>query len=126
MSTDLAVFKLYEWQDNYDLLHEMREVNTDINGEKYKMVTQTLADDDYYQGLNMTSVIQRLSDGQLFGYSFFEQTDKYGETFIDSNGSQFGYDGDSEEDEDGLEVWFAYYVFQPVEKWVYEGYRVVS
>lgn len=127
VSSDLAVFKLYEWQSNYDLLHEMLEVNTDINGEKYKMVTQTLADDDYYQGLNMTSVIQRLSDGKLFGYEYFEDISKHGETWINSNGSEFDYDGDSELDEDGIsEVWYSYYVFQPVEKWVYEGYRIVS
>lgn len=127
VSSDLAVFKLYEWQSKYDLLHEMREVHTDINGEKYKMVTQTLADEDFYQGLNMTSVIQRLSDGKLFGYEYFEDISKYGEIHIDANGSEFDYDGDSELDEDGIsEVWYSYYVFQPVEKWVYEGYRTVS
>lgn len=126
MSSDLAVFKLYEYNSNYDLLHEMDEVDTDINGEKYKMVTQTLADDDYYQGLNLTSVIQRLSDGKLFGYEFFEDISKHGETYIDSNGSDFGYDGDCEEDEDGFEVWYSYYVFRPVEPWTLEAYRVVE
>lgn len=105
----------------------MDEVNTDINGEKYKMVTQTLADDDYYSGLNLTSVIQRLSDGKLFGYQFFQDTSKYGETWIESNGSEFGYESDCEPDEDGIGdgVWYSYYVFRPVEPWTLEAYRVV-
>lgn len=125
MSTDLAVFKLYEYQDDYDLLHEMSEVDTDINGEKYKIVTQTLANDDYYQGLNLTSVIQRLSDGKLFGYTYFEDISKHGETYIDSNGDDFGYEGDCEV-EDDYNTFYSYYVFRPVEQWTLEGYRVVE
>lgn len=128
MSSDLAVFKVYEYQDQFDLMYECSdEVNTDINGEKYEMVTQTLADDDFYQGLNMTTVIRRKSDGKLFGYHWWDDISKHGEPYVEANGSEFDYDGDSELDEDGIsEVWYSYYVFQPVEKWVYEGYRTVS
>lgn len=123
--SDLAVFKVYEYEDSFDLIYDMSDLNTDINGERYKVVTQTLADDDFYQGLTMTTVIRRLSDNKLFGYTWWDDISKHGLAYVESNGSDFGYEGDCEVEGD-YDTFYSYYVFQPVEKWTYEGYRVVS
>lgn len=121
---ELAIFKVGDGTgDEYDLIYEMQHLNTDIYGEKYEMVTQALANDDFYQGLNMTTVIRRISDGKLFGYQWFDDISKHGEAYIEPNGDKYGFEGYNEE-QDNWDTYVSFYVFEPVEKWAYEGYRI--
>lgn len=116
LNPDFPVFRLSEHDDNYMLLCEM-EPDTDTEGRRYEMVTQCLEDDDFYQGLNMITVIKRISDGKLFGYSWWDDISKHGEAYMESNGDEFGLD--AYESEDG---WYTYYVFEPV----HQNYDIVS
>lgn len=108
---DWPVFELGEEDSAYDLLCEMTP-NKDSQGREYEMVTQTLENEDYYQGLNMITVIRRKSDGKLFGYSWWDDISKHGESYMDPNGDEFD-----------LEVDWVAYVFEPVEPYSITLYR---
>lgn len=119
-------FKGSDNNDPYSLMYEL-EPNIDSAGREYEMVTQCLEDDDFYQGLNMITVIKRKSDGKLFGYSWWRDNSKHGESDIESNGGQFGLECDvSAEDFDWYDDFVYYYVFQPVEPYSITAYRKTS
>jgi len=93
-----------------------------------------LAAEDYYQGLTVMTVIRRKSDGRLFGYSWWDDISKHGESSYGSNGDEHGFewddevrfasqetaDEDDEEDSDGAN---SVYVWLPVEPFTITGYR---
>lgn len=70
--------------------------------------------EDYYQGMDFTSVIKRKSDGRLFGFTYWKPIAKYSDYDLESNGYDFGF-----EDED-------VYVFLPVREFSVQGYEVVQ
>lgn len=86
---------------------------------KFEILTGThLAKEDYYQGLTVMSVIRRKADGVLFGYEYWQDISKYGESYLESNGYGKGYEYPNYSDENP-EV----YVFEPVETFPITGYR---
>lgn len=126
---DYPVFVLYEGRDEWpsELLYEM-EPDTDTAGRQYEMVTQCLEDDDFYQGLNMITVIRRKSDGKLFGYSWWDDISKHGEPHMESNGDEFGIESDIDTDAPDFDWddYPSYYVFEPVEEYSITAYSKVT
>ena len=52
----------------------------------YEFVDVAIDEDaDFYQGLLKIAVIRRKSDGKEFGFSFFDDISKHGETYIEMN-----------------------------------------
>jgi hypothetical protein len=104
--------------DTYEFLYDGGE-KTDNSGRTYETVGEFMEDTDWYQGMNMITVVRRKSDGKAFGFSWWQGGGKYGEPYLEDN----GYDYDLEPDNaDDLGDW-QYLVFKPVEKWTYESYR---
>lgn len=86
-----------------------------------------IAEQDYYQGLRVMCVIRRKSDGRLFGFQFFDDISKHGETHFEENGDEHGYEFDYPDDWN----WDAdeapsVYVFLPVEAYTITGYKHVG
>lgn len=110
-------FPVFEISDDYDeqymLVREIKP-NIDTAGREYEMVTQCLENTDFYQGLNMVTVIRRKSDGRLFGYSWWDDISKYGEAYIQSNGDEFGLECDTTVEGFDWDDYVSYYVFEPV------------
>lgn len=94
-----------------------------------------LAAEDYYQGLTVMTVIRRKSDGRLFGYCWWDDISKHGESQYSSNGDEHGFEwdddvrfageekdaeADDEEDSDGAST---VYVWLPVEPFTITGYQ---
>lgn len=126
LDPDWPVFEFVGDHDRFELIYELVP-NTDSQGREYEMVTQALADTDFYQGLNMVTVIRRLSDGKLFGYFWFDDISKHGESYVESNGEDFGLKGyDDSGDFDWDNEYVSYYVFEPVEPFDIQGYRSKS
>lgn len=128
LDPDYPVFTLSSDEDKYDLLYEMIP-NTDRDGREYEMVTQALESEDFYQGLNMITVIRRKSDGRLFGYSWWDDISKHGESYIEENGDEYGIEQPKDTDSDDFDWdndWVHFYVFVPVEPFNIIGYREVS
>lgn len=72
--------------------------------------THLSADNDFYQGISVNAVIQRKSDGRLFGYAYWDDISKHGESYIEANGDEHGFDYDT-------------YVWLPVEPFTIASYR---
>lgn len=88
---------------------------TDRDGRTYTYVDRFLEDDDFYQGLNMITVIKRDTDGELFGYSWWHDISKHGDSYIEPNGYEFGLECDTDaEDFDWDNDYVSYYVWEPV------------
>lgn len=86
---------------------------------QFEILTGThLAKEDYYQGLTVMSVIRRKADGLLFGYEYWQDISKNGESYLESNGYEKGYRYLNYSEHDP-EV----YVFEPVETFPITGYR---
>lgn len=107
-----------------DQFNELFEV---VEGPGGKWLAKT----DYYQGLTVTAVIRRRTDGRLFGYEFWDDISNNGEAEIESNGGKHGFGDYTDyrdewclthdgETDDLNEV----YVWLPVEAFTMLGYRV--
>lgn len=126
LNPDYPVFSLTGDDDKYDLVYEL-ESDTDDAGRQYEMVGQFLENDDFYQGLCKITVIRRLSDNKLFGYSWWDDISKHGEAYIEPNGDEFGLECDTDaEDFDWEKDYVSFYVFEPVEEYSIKAYRVVK
>lgn len=124
LDPDWPVFALTSEDYKYELMVEMIP-NKDTAGREYEMVTQCLENEDFYQGLNMITVIRRISDGKLFGYSWWDDISKHGESYIESNGDEYE-ELEQDTDVEGFDWdrdWISYYVFQPVEEYSITAYR---
>lgn len=111
---DWPVFALENDEDKYELLYEGIP-NKDTQGREYEMVDQTIENTDFYQGLNMITVIRRKSDGKLFGYPWWNDISKHGEAYMEENGDDYGIENDT--DAEGFDWdtdWIHYFVFEPV------------
>lgn len=114
LDPDWPVFETKESYAGYDLLTEMNP-DTDTQGREYEMVDQTLENDDFYQGLNKITVIRRKSDGKLFGYSWWDDISKHGQSYMESNGDEYGIECDTSADDfDWDNDYVSYWVFEPV------------
>lgn len=78
-------------------------------------------EEDYYQGMEFTRVIRDKDSGNLYGYTYWEDISKHGETFLESNGDEFGYDFDWDDD-----YYPSVYVFLPVREFSVKGFEVVK
>jgi hypothetical protein len=76
--------------------------------------------EDYYQGMSFTRVIRRKTDGRLFGFTYWEDISKHGESFVESNADEHGikvqYDADWEP------IGGEPFVFLPVTEFKITGY----
>lgn len=109
----------------YDALMMNAEIH-DREGRKYEFVGKYLEDNDFYQGLNMVSVIRNIETGVLYGYSWWNDISKYGSSMVESNGDEFGLECDT--DADGFDWdsdYVSYYVWEPVEEYPIKAYRYV-
>lgn len=80
-----------------------------------------IAEEDYYQGVNIMIVIRRKADGRLFGYQVWSPISKHGEMYEESNGSDHGFEWeDQQQYDDDLQ---SVYVWLPVEPFSIPGYR---
>lgn len=106
---------LYEFDEGYGGFSEAFE----IDSHDY------LADEDKYQGLNLTRLIRRKSDGALFGFTYWKDISKHGESSIESNGEDHGIEW---EITPGFnwDDWISVYVFVPVEAFTITGYRTIK
>lgn len=128
LDPDWPVFALDSDELKYELLTEMIP-NTDTEGREYEMITQCLADDDFYQGLNMVSVIRRKGDGKLFGFFWWDDISKYGELYMEENGDEYGIEQPKDTDRDDFDWdndWIHYYVFEPVEYHPITSYKPIT
>lgn len=113
---DWPLFIIYSDDDNderYNLIHEKGDLK-DKAGREYESLGEFLENDDFYQGLCMITVIRRKGDGKLFGFSWWDDISKHGESYVEPNGYDYGLSTDYEDDERGGEVTVSYYVFEPV------------
>lgn len=114
LDPDWPVFSTKSSDEEFELLREKKDL-TDVNGREYEVVTQTLENADFYQGVNMITVIRRKSDGRLFGYSWFDDISKHGESYMVCNGYEYGIECDTSADDfDWDNDYVAYWVFEPV------------
>lgn len=125
LSSDYPVFELVgeDSGDMFELIYEL-EPNVDRDGREYEMVGQFLENDDFYQGLSMITVVRRKADNKLFGYSWWNDISKHGETYMESNGDEFGLKSRFGV-EDDYETLVTSYVFEPVEQYPITAYRKV-
>ena len=70
-------------------------------------------DESWYQGVSFAAVIVRKSDGQKFGYPYWEVISKHGEAYAEPNGDEFGLDYDK-------------YVWRPVQPFSITGYQIAK
>lgn len=118
--TDYVVFYA-DGDAAYELVHG---VLPEEYATEYERVGEFLGDpkQDYYQGMDWTTVIRRKSDGKLYGFSWWQGGGKYGEEWHDSNGHEFGLEyRDSEDGEEDYP-----YVFTPVKEFTLTGYEVIK
>lgn len=81
--------------------------------------------EDYYQGMEFTSVIRRKSDGKLFGYTYWKPLAKYGDWDLETNGEDHGFE--TEYDDDYEEILKGpFWVWLPVESFNVQGYKVME
>lgn len=115
-----------------------RESITDAQVEEFNSLFAILAEDnvlgdpneDFYQGVTFIKVIRRLSDDKLFGYTYWTPVSKNGETYLEANGTDHGYNFPDELtdapgfnwDEDYVSAW----VFLPVKPFTVTGYELVE
>lgn len=80
--------------------------------------------EDYYQGVNVMSVIRRKSDGRLFGFQYWTPISKHGEASIEFDAEKHGFNYEIPEgfdwDNDYLP---SPYVWLPVEPFTITGYK---
>lgn len=99
----------------------------DRDGREYSHVGRFLSDDDFYQGLNMVSVIKRRSDDKIFGFFWWDDISKHGESLVEANGEEFGLECNTDADDfDWDNDYVSYYVFVPVEPYPITAYKEIS
>jgi hypothetical protein len=100
---------------------------TDRTGREYDYVGKFLENDDFYQGLNMITLIRRKSDNALFGYSWWDDISKHGESYIESNGDNYGLECDTSADDFDWDTdYVSYFVWEPVEEYPIKAYKKVG
>lgn len=116
---EVAQGRLDGWYENVSE-QEQEEFKASFNEQFEFPGKQFMANpqEDYYQGIEFMTVIRRKSDGRLFGFQYWEDISKHGESYIEPNGDKHGfeYDLESEDEED-------WYVFTPVEPFTITGYK---
>lgn len=126
LTTDLPVFEFLESQDHTVVAYpEYVDAIVDRDGREYEHLVTALEDDDFYQGLNMITVLLRKSDGKIFGFSWWDDISKHGDSVIEANGQEFGLECDTDADDFDLENYVSYFVFEPVEPYHITAFRKV-
>ena len=85
-----------------------------------------ISKEDYYQGMHLTAVIMRKSDGRLFGYPYWYGGGKYGEAFVEENGEEYGFETTWTDNTYEKYLTGPYYVWLPVEAFTIVGYRIAE
>lgn len=96
--------------------------------ELFEFQGTSIHEEDYYQGMRVMAVIRRKTDDRLFGYPYFDDISKHGESHYEPNGSENGFDDDyldawCVEGGDGEDDLNEVYVWLPVEPFTITGYR---
>lgn len=132
LDSDWPVFEEKGQEEGFDAtLLNVRDRDagpiTDRDGRTYTYVGKYLEDDDFYQGLNVITVLRRDWDNKLFGYSWWDDISKHGESYIESNGDNFGLECDTSADDfDWERDYVSYFVFEPVEEYPIKAYKKVG
>lgn len=79
--------------------------------ESPRSLWESRIDEDYYQGLNVMRVLERKSDGKLFGFEYWEDISKNGDSYLEPNGDEHDFEWD-----DGA------FVFLPVKPFTITGF----
>lgn len=108
-----------QWGDSSEEKQAAFRERFDIVGDEGYGPKRLMAEEDYYQGLTLMRVIRRRSDGALFGFEYWEDISKHGETYIESNAYENGLRNDPDDE-------YEIYVFTPVEPFTMTGYRYVE
>lgn len=127
-------FPVFESKDESEYPEEVildvlgpREKIIDRAGIEYDFVGKYLEDNDFYQGLNMVSVIRNKETGKKYGYFWWDDISKYGESFVEPNGEEFGLECDTDApDFDWDRDYVSYYVWVPVTPISIQGYGRVQ
>ena len=108
----MRMVQLVRWFGSYTY-------TTDEFDELFETVGKFMSNphESFYQGLDFMSVIRRKSDGNLFGFEYWEDISKHGEPYAEPNGEDFP---ELEENDD-----YGWYVFKPVESFTITGYKYV-
>lgn len=105
-------FEDYEYDDGEDWDQEAADAFLDafeFLGERFPGNPA----EDYYQGMNFTTVWERKSDQKKFGFTYWESIAKYGEKYIEPQ----EYDPENDEN---------IFVFKEVVPFVVQGYHVAD
>lgn len=80
-------------------------------------------EEDFYQGITFITLIRRKSDGQLFGYEYFDMFSDGAE--CEPNGDENGYEFETPDNHDWENDYYpAVYVFLPVRPFTVTGYTI--
>lgn len=111
LATEVIHGVLWNGSDHVDKFNELFEDVGQFPGDP---------GEDYYQGMSFTRVIRRKTDGRLFGFTYWEDISKHGESFVESNADEHGikvqYDADWEP------IGGEPFVFLPVTEFKITGY----
>lgn len=108
------VYSDFKWHDNEgyepDSPHYLTQEALDEFHATYKIHDHDyIAEENFYHGTPFTRVIERKSDGKLFGYTYWQGGGKYGEMHVEANGDDYES-----------------FLFHEVEQFQITGFRVVS
>lgn len=126
LKDDYPVFEV-KGEDENDIVYvDKNALLVDRRGREYIGVGYFLENDDFYQGLNMITVVRSKLDLKFYGFSWWDDISKHGEAYIEANGDEFGLECDTDaEDFDWDEDYVSYYVFEPVVYNPIPGYKYV-
>lgn len=113
---DSAVYGEDYFSDYYDEWSEREQAEADKFLAEFEFLGERFPGnpaEDYYQGMNFTTVWKRKSDQKKFGFTYWESIAKYGEKYIEPQ----EYD---DENDEGI------FVFKEVVPFVVQGYRVAD
>ena len=84
-----------------------------------------MAEENFYQGISFTRIITRKADGKQFGFTYWRDISKHGESYVEPNGEEHGIEWDIPYGFD-WDTYFSVYVFTPVETFTITGYRTIK
>lgn len=83
--------------------------------------------EDFYQGIEVMSVLKRKSDGRLFGYKYWTPISKHGESSVEPNGEDNGLEFEVPDGFNWNEDYYpSAYVWLPIEPFTITGYKITE
>lgn len=108
---------MYSGTDNKDLFDSLYEIIGDYLGNPAE---------PFYQGALFTTVIERKSDGKLFGYSRWDSIGKHSESpKSEPNGDEYGFESTFNDDFTEY-LTGPFWVWFPVREFSITGYEIMT